>query len=165
VVEPKVDETAIDRLSPEKTAKHFARLKALAVAAKMPGNLILGADTVVALGRRMYGKPENADAARAFLMALSGRSHRVITALSLCDAATRRIYETTVKTDVAFSRLTNEMIDWYIGTGEWRGAAGGYRIQGQGARFVRSMLGLESNVIGLPVCPFVELLARMENWK
>jgi septum formation protein len=165
VVEPKVAETTPDRLSPEKTAKHLARLKAVTVAAKMPGSFILGADTLVALGRRIYGKPENADAARAFLRDLSGRPHKVITALSLCDEAARKLYETVVKTDVFFLRLTDEMIDWYVGTGEWRGAAGGYRIQGQGARFIKSLIGLESTVVGLPVCPFVDLLARMENWK
>jgi septum formation protein len=89
----------------------------------------------------------------------------VITALTLCDEAARRLCETAVITKVLFARLTDEMIDWYIGTGEWRGAAGGYRVQGQGARFIKSMVGLESTVIGLPVCSFVELLTRLENWK
>jgi septum formation protein len=162
-VSPEVDETAHDRLSPEKTARYLARLKAVTVAEKMSGSLVLGADTVVAIGRRMYGKPENEDEARTFLRTFSGRSHGVITALCLCDEATRRLGMATAYTRVLFSRLSDEMIDWYIRTGEWRGAAGGYRIQGQGARFVRSLMGLESTVIGLPVYTLMKLLAQMEQ--
>jgi septum formation protein len=131
----------------------------------MPGSLVLGADTVVALGRRMYGKPKDADEARAFLRALSGRSHTVFTALCLCDEAARKMGTATARTRVLFSRLSNEMIDWYIRTGEWQDAAGGYRIQGQGARFIRSLMGLESTVIGLPAYHVVELIKQVEAAK
>lgn len=160
VVKPEVDETVPDRLPPEKTALHLARKKALTVAAKMPDALILGADTVVILGRRIYGKPEDADAARAFLRAFSGRSHKVVTALSLCDEAAKSLFEAVETTRVTFARLSDEVIDWYIGTGEWRGAAGGYRVQGQASRFIRYMMGLEGTVTGLPVYPLMGLLAQ-----
>lgn len=159
-MKPEVDETVPDRLSPEKTAGYLARKKAVTVAAKMPGALILGVDTVVILGRRVYGKPEDADTARTFLRALSGRSHKVVTALTLCDDAAKTLYEAAATTKVLFACLSDEVIDWYVRTGEWRGAAGGYRVQGQASRFIRSMTGLESTVIGLPVYPLIGLLAQ-----
>jgi septum formation protein len=131
----------------------------------VPEGLILGADTVVILGRRIFGKPEDADRAREFLRALSGRRHKVVTALALYDTrdGAGKLYETVAATRVAVSRLSNEAVDWYIGTGEWRGAAGGYRAQGLGARFLTSMTGLESTVIGLPVYPLMQLLAKSGN--
>jgi septum formation protein len=161
VVEPNVDETC--HLSPAKTAQYLARLKAASVAEKRPGSLVLGVDTVAARGRRIYGKPKDAEEAQAFLRAFSGGSHMVITALCVCDEITRSFSVATAYTRVFFSRLSDEMIEWYIGTGEWRNAAGGYRIQGQGARFVRSLVGLESTVIGLPVYHLMELLRQFEE--
>jgi septum formation protein len=163
---PDVEEEAVPKTVPmEKVPGYLARKKVFAAASLVPegSGLILGADTVVILGRRIFGKPENADRAREFLRALSGRRHKVITALALYDAGAKTLYETAATTRVAVSRLTDEAIDWYIGTGEWRGAAGGYRAQGLGARFLKSMTGLESTVIGLPVYPLIQLLAKSGN--
>jgi septum formation protein len=151
-------------MSPERVPVYLARKKALDVAGKVPGDrsLILGADTVVILGRRIYGKPENAETARAFLRELSGKRHKVLTALALYDGAAGKLYESAATTRVAFSRLSDEAVEWYIGTEEWRGAAGGYRVQGQGARFIESMTGLESTVVGLPVSHLMKLLAKVK---
>jgi septum formation protein len=163
---PEVEEEAVPKTVPvEKVPVYLARKKVLAAARIVSEGLILGADTVVILGRRIFGKPENADKARAFLRALSGRRHKVVTALALYDTrgGAKKLYETAATTRVAVSRLTDEAVDWYIGTGEWQGAAGGYRAQGLGARFLTSMTGLESTVIGLPVYPLMQLLAKSGN--
>jgi septum formation protein len=161
VFKPEVDETVPHTMRPEKAPGYLARKKALAAAEKAASGVFLGADTLVIRGRRMYGKPENEERAREFLKALSGCGHKVITALALYDASTGKLYETVAETRVTVARLTNADIDWYIGTGEWRGAAGGYRAQGLGARFLKSMTGLESTVTGLPVYPLMRLLARL----
>jgi septum formation protein len=167
VLKPEVDETVPENMPPEKVPGYLARKKVRAAARQAQGDyqgLILGADTVVVLGRRIFGKPENEAEAREFLRALSGKRHRVITALALFDAGTGELYEAAATTWVAVSPLTDEAVDWYIGTGEWRGAAGGYRAQGLGARFLKSMKGLESTVIGLPVYHLMKLLAKSENF-
>jgi septum formation protein len=161
---PDVDEEAVPKgMPPEKVPAYLARKKALAAARIAGKGLILSADTVVILGRRIFGKPENADRAREFLRAFSGRRHKVITALALYDAGAEKLYEAAAMTRVTVAPLTEEAVDWYIATGEWQGAAGGYRAQGLGARFLASMTGLESTVIGLPVYPLIQLLEKSGN--
>jgi septum formation protein len=163
---PEVEEEAVPKTVPvEKVPEYLARKKVFAAASIVPEGLILGADTVVILGRRIFGKPEDADRAREFLRALSGRRHKVVTALALYDTrdGAGKLYEAVATTRVTVSRLTDEAVDWYIGTGEWQGAAGGYRAQGLGSRFLTSMTGLESTVIGLPVYPLMQLLAKSGN--
>lgn len=159
-MKPDADETVPKTVSPAGTPAYLARKKALSVAGKAPGGLVLGADTAVLFGGRVYGKPEDAGMARAFLKTFSGRRHKVTTALALFDTATGELHETAATTWVTIARLSDAAIGWYIGTGEWRGAAGGYRAQGQGARFIRSLSGLESTVVGLPVCPLMTLLEK-----
>ncbi|MDR1469575.1 MAG: Maf family protein [Spirochaetaceae bacterium] len=163
VVKPDADETVPKTVSPEMLPAYLARKKALSVAGNVSGGFVLGADTVVLFGGRVYGKPENAEMARAFLKALSGHRHKVITALALYDKARGTLHETAATTRVTIAPLSDAVIGWYIGTGEWRGAAGGYRVQGQGARLIRSLTGLESTVIGLPVYPLMTLLAKTEQ--
>lgn len=112
----------------------------------------LGVDTLVALDGEIYGKPADADHARATLCALAGRTHQVVSGLVLGDEGT------TVTTEVTFREAGDELIDRYLETGEWRERAGGYAIQGRGAALVRGIRGDYSNVVGLPVAALVDLL-------
>ncbi len=158
-----VDPAAIDEtpLAHELPAAHAARLaeaKARAVAARHQGAYVLAADTVVAVGRRILPKAEDEETARRCLALLSGRRHRVHGGIALVTPigkiATRR-----VETVVAMKRLTPAEIDDYVRSGEWRGKAGGYAIQGLAARFVRFVEGSYSNVVGLPLFETAQLLA------
>jgi septum formation protein len=138
---------------PEQIATENARRKAEAVAA--PGDVVLGVDTVVSLGDRLYGKPATSDEAGATLRALSGRTHQVISGLCLTDGRDTRT--TKAITNVQFAALDDALIDWYVATGEWRDRAGGYAIQGRGAALVERIEGDYFNVVGLPVVVLLEL--------
>jgi septum formation protein len=119
---------------------------------------ILAADTVVAVGRRILPKPELVDEAAQCLRLLSGRSHRVYTALCLITPK-RRYRQRVVETRVRFKRLSNEDIESYLGSGEWRGKAGGYAAQGLGGTFIVKLVGSYTNVVGLPLYETISLLA------
>jgi septum formation protein len=150
VAPAELDETP---LSGELPAPHAARLadaKARAVAALHPGALVLGADTVVAAGRRILPKTEDEASARACLALLSGRRHRVHSAVTLIDAEGRARHRLST-TIVAFKRLSPAEIAAYLAGGEWRGKAGGYAIQGAAESFVRMLSGSHSGVVGLPL--------------
>lgn len=114
----------------------------------------LAADTVVALGSRIIGKPVDSADAEQILRSLSGRSHRVITALALYNPHAGSIAVRTAATRVTFGRLSEEEIEWYLRSGEWRDVAGGYRIQERGSVLVRKIVGSYSNVVGLPLETF-----------
>jgi septum formation protein len=116
---------------------------------------ILGVDTVVALDGVLYGKPASEDQARNMLEALAGRTHEVVSGLAvLRDDSQRGV---TVATEVSFRRRDDDLIDWYLETGEWRDRAGGYAIQGRGAALVDRIRGDYLNVVGLPVSALLEL--------
>jgi septum formation protein len=140
---------------PAEVALENARRKAAAIARQAPDGLVLGVDTVVALDSRVYGKPGDADAARATLRALSGRAHEVISGLCLVDSGGERT--TTAVTEVEFRALEEAVIDWYVSTGEWRERAGGYAIQRRGAALVRRIDGDYLNVVGLPFAALLDL--------
>ncbi len=112
----------------------------------------LGVDTLVALDGRIYGKPADAAHARETLGALSGRTHEVVSGLVYGDDGV------TVTTEVTFREASDELLDWYVATDEWRGRAGGYAIQGRGAALVRGIRGDYSNVVGLPVAALLDLV-------
>ena len=114
---------------------------------------MLGVDTLVALDGVIYGKPSSAEDAASKLRALSGRTHRVVSGLALHPGES-----VTVETAVTFRALPDEWIDWYVGTGEWEGRAGGYAIQGRGAALVREISGDYLNVVGLPVAALLDLM-------
>ena len=160
VVSPEIDETPQRAELPRACALRLARAKANAVPA--PGCLVLAADTVVAAGRRILPKAETEADARRCLMLLSGRRHRVLTAVVLA-APDGRQSERLVTSVVALARLTAPQFDAYLATGEWRGKAGGYAIQGQAAAFVRFLSGSYSNVVGLPLFETAQLL-RGAGW-
>ena len=153
-----IDETPLKAEPPLPYARRLAAAKAAAVAARHPGALVLACDTVVACGRRILPKTEDEDAARACLALLSGRRHRVHSALTLigADGKARHRDATSI---VAFKRLSPAEIDAYLARGEWRGKAGGYAIQGYAESFVRFLSGSHSAVIGLPLFETRALLA------
>ncbi len=159
VVEPAaLAEAALPGERPGGHAARLARAKAEAVASRHPGAFVLGADTVVACGRRILPRTETEESARACLALLSGRRHRVyggVTVIAPGGRATSRLVCTTV----AFKRLSPEETETCLAGGEWRGKAGGYAIQGRAEMFVRFLGGSHSNVVGLPMHEAWRLLA------
>jgi septum formation protein len=143
-----IDETPLKSELPASYAARMSAEKAAAVAA--PGALVLAADTVVAAGRRILPKTEDEGEARRMLELLSGRRHRVLSAVSLIDGdgLARHRLSTSI---VTFKRLDPGEIDAYLASGEWRGKAGGYAIQGRAEALVRSLQGSHSGVMGLPL--------------
>lgn len=131
---------------------HVARLaaeKAATVAARHPDAVVLAADTLVAMGRRILPKAEDEATARHCLALLSGRRHRVLTAVTVIVGGTAR--HRLSNSIVAFKPLSAREIDGYIASGEWAGKAGGYAIQGRAEVFVRFLSGSHSGVVGLPL--------------
>jgi septum formation protein len=151
VVRP-ADIDELETGDPPAVALENARRKAWAV----EGTHVLGVDTVVALDGRLYGKPRDAEQARATLAILSGRTHAVHSGLHLTGVG-----EAVVCTAVTFRTIAADLAEWYLRSGEWRGRAGGYAIQGRGAALVASIEGDYANVVGLPVAAFLDLLRTL----
>jgi len=152
-----VDETPLAGETPADLARRLAGLKHAAVAARHPGALVVAADTVVDLDGRSLGQPaDDAEAART-ITDLSGRTHLVHTAVMVGPAVAGRLHLETSR--VTFRRLTRERISWYVASGEPRGKAGAYAVQGLGMCLVARVEGSLSNVVGLPVGPTLVLLS------
>ena len=147
---PEVDEV-VDG-DPHEVVLENALLKARAVG----GDTVLGADTAVVLDGRIFGKPADRPAAERFLIALSGRSHQVMTGIAVVDRGEER--SDVAVTQVRFRELGPAELDWYLSTGEWRERAGGYAIQGRGAALVEAIEGDYLNVVGLPVAALLRLM-------
>lgn len=156
ILPPEIDETPRPGEGPRPYVERMAREKLAAVPAGGPA-FVLVADTVVALGHRILGKPENEAEAEKFLRALSGRRHHVMTAVALATPACK-VSARTVCTRVSFKRLSEEEIAGYLASGEWQGKAGGYAIQGLAGAFVKAIGGSYTNVVGLPLYETVALL-------
>ncbi|MBM1222344.1 septum formation protein Maf [Ponticoccus sp. SC2-23] len=152
---PDIDETPHRDETPRAYVARIARQKAGALDLR-DGEVALCADTTVALGRRILGKPEDADEARAFLRALSGRRHRVITSVAVRRGD--RVWQKHSETSVSVKRLSPREIEAYIATGDWQGKAGGYAIQGPAGAFIPAISGDYSGVMGLPLSVTVGLL-------
>ncbi len=150
IIPARIDETPRPDERPQALAARLAAAKAQVVAAGQPGAVVLGADTVVAAGRRLLGKPANAAEARAMLALLSGRRHRVWTAVTVIDPAGRARHR-LAGAILAFRRLEPAELDAHAASGEWRGKAGGYAIQGRAEAWVRHFSGSWSAVVGLPL--------------
>ena len=157
-----IDETPGPREAPRAYALRMARAKLAAVACRHPGAVVLAADSVVVCGRRILPKAEREEEARACLKLLSGRRHRVLGGVAVGgpDGSVRaRLVETVVR----FKRLETAELDDYLHSGEWRGKAGGYGIQGRAARFIAFVSGSYSNVVGLPLFETVTLLKAAQR--
>ncbi len=155
-----IDETPCAGERPRALALRLARAKAAAVGSTAGAAWVLAADTVVACGRRVLGKPIDAEEARAFLSLLSGRRHRVHTGLAAI-APDGRAGSRVVTSQVRFKRLTPREISSWVASGEWGDKAGGYAIQGRAGGFVIAVNGSCSNVIGLPLYETRMLLAGL----
>ncbi len=160
-VEPAdIDETVLAGETPRRTAERLAKAKAAVVASRRPGAFVLAADTVVAVGRRMLGKPADDLEAKSMLDLLSGRNHRVYTAVAVI-APGGRCASRVVEARVTFKRLPASDTGMLVASGEWRGVAGGYRIQGRAAAAVTRLVGSHSAVVGLPLYETMGLLGGL----
>ena len=157
VVPADIDESVPRGELPREHAVRLAREKADAVSAARPDDLVLAADTVVAVGRRILPKVEDEATRRACMKLLSGRRHRVMTGVALA-APGRPLRTRLVETMIAMKALSQQEIDFYAAHGEWRGKAGGYALQGYGEVYVRHIAGSYSNVVGLPLAETRTLL-------
>lgn len=146
---PDLDETPPPGLGPAEVAEHLAREKARAVLARRPGRTVLAADTVVALGSRLFGTPRDVAEAEAMLTALAGREHDVVTGVAVArdDGLTSGV----ARARVAFDELSPDEIRAYAATGEPLDKAGAYALQGGAARFARLVAGRADTVVGLPI--------------
>jgi septum formation protein len=148
----------------EVAAENAYRKASAAVAelgtARLEGAVVLGVDTIVAVGTSIYGKPADANEARATLTALGGNRHTVLSGVCLI-APDGRPHTAVASTIVAFRALDGVLLDWYLETGEWRERAGGYAIQGRGAALVSEIVGDYTNVVGLPVPTLLELMPSL----
>jgi septum formation protein len=158
-----IDEAPQRKETPRLHAVRLAREKAAAVAARQPGAYVLAADTVVAVGRRILPKTETLEQARACLSLLSGRAHRVETAVAAVAPDGRRA-DRLVESRLHVKRLTPPEIDAYLACGEWRGKAGGYAIQGRAGAFIIDISGSYSAVVGLPLYEAMSLLQGL-GWR
>ncbi|QFS84094.1 Maf-like protein YhdE [Roseivivax sp. THAF40] len=152
---PEIDETPLKGELPRPYCQRIAREKVRAVEAASD-DIVLCADTTVALGRRILGKPADAGEAAAFLWALSGRRHRVVTAIAVKRGA--RIWERDVVSQVKMKSLSDSEVNGYLATGDWQGKAGGYGIQGPAGALIPWMQGSYSAIVGLPLAETAQLL-------
>ncbi|MBV7396625.1 Maf family protein [Mameliella sp. DP3N28-2] len=152
---PDIDEDPRKGELPRPYCVRLAREKALAIPAD-PEEVVLSADTTVALGRRILGKPEDEKEAAGFLTALSGRRHRVITAVAVRRGD--KLWERDVVTQVKMKMLSNEELNAYLASGDWRGKAGGYAIQGPAGALIPWISGSFTAVVGLPLAETANLL-------
>lgn len=157
-----IDETPLKDETPTRLADRLARSKASVVAERHPQDMVLAADTVVAVGRRLLEKPADEVEAVRFLKLLSGRNHRVFTGVAL--AYQGQVRTRVVDTRVSFKVLSDEEIATYVASGDWRGKAGGYGIQGPAGAFVQRIVGSHPAVMGLPLYEVSNLL-RGAGWR
>ena len=158
VVSSNADEHLPDGMDPQKSVEELALRKAKAVAAIYPGDTVIGADTVVALGDVLLGKPHGAWEAEEMLRALSGAQHSVYTGVAVLSPLGGQVF--SERTNVRFTPLSGEQIQAYIATGEPFDKAGAYGIQGKGALFISGIEGDYYNVMGLPVCRLNTILSK-----
>lgn len=164
--------SAADTADPHAFVRRLAQGKARCVAVRSTGghapqggsrpSLVLGCDTVIVMAGTILGKPHNERQANDFLLQLSGCAHQVVTGLCLLDADGGVLRVTSVESTVHIRALTLEERKWYLRTGEWSGAAGGYRVQGQGAFIIERIDGSYSNVVGLPLEALYVILSEID---
>jgi septum formation protein len=149
----------IEQGEPAEVAVENALCKARAARVAGEPETVLGVDTLVALGQRIYGKPPDESAARETLRALGGATHTVFSGVALLRGDREQV--AVARTEVGFRDLSDELIDGYVASGEWRGRAGGYAIQGMGAALVREIHGDYENVVGLPLATLLDICSEL----
>lgn len=155
-----IDESPLRDETPRRHALRLAQEKARAVAARSPGDFVLAADTVVAVGRRILPKAETREDVLYCLKLLTGRTHKVLTGVALI-APDGRQGSRLVETKVGFKRLTDAERDAYVEGGQWRGKAGGYGVQGMAGGFITDLQGSYPSVVGLPLYETLNLLSGL----
>jgi septum formation protein len=155
-----IDESVLPNEEPAAYVQRLARSKAEAVAARLEAGLVLGADTTVVIENEILGQPEDDQDARRMLRLLNGKWHEVLTGVAVVRVGgeTRVDYETT---RVRFAEMSDREIDWYVATGEARGKAGAYGIQGAAGLFIKEIQGDYFNIVGLPIRLAYELAAKV----
>lgn len=162
VILPNIDETLTSSVDTEDIPELLAREKVSAVIHSLPSQQeiqwVLGADTVIVKNGRIFGKPQSADEAAESLKEFQGGSHTVITAVVLYNGKQKSTTSRVAKTKVTFAPMTDDEIQWYLESGEWHGAAGGYRIQSLASIFIEKIEGSQSCVTGLPIHELYDML-------
>jgi septum formation protein len=158
VVAPRYEEHDPPEADAKELVREHACGKAHSVAEEADGRPVLGVDTTVVLGGRIYAKPTDAGDAERMLEELSGKTHAVVSGLCLITPGWEVVE--TAATRVTFRELTPRDLAWYVASGEWEGRAGGYAVQGRGAALVERIEGDYLNVVGLPAALLVRLLAE-----
>ncbi len=156
-----IDESLEPDEAAEVYVRRLARTKAETVAQRFPDRMVLGADTTVVIAGEILGQPEDDEDARRMLRLLSGQWHEVVTGVALVRAGSAQVLIDHETTRVLFAEMSAEEIDWYVSTGEPKGKAGAYGIQGKAALFIKGIQGDYFNVVGLPVRLVFELLGRI----
>lgn len=149
----------LEQGDPAEVVGENALRKARAAGRSGAREVVLGCDTLVALQGVVYGKPADESSARESLSALSGATHEVLSGLAVLLPGEERT--AIARTAVTFRVLGEDLLDWYLATGEWRGRAGGYAIQGAGAALVRAVEGDYENVVGLPLATLLDLYPEL----
>lgn len=162
VIIPNIDETLVNSIDIEQVPELLAREKVTAVIHSLPAGQeipwVLGADTLIQIDDKIMGKPQNHEQAIEYLKTLQGRSHYVITAIVLYNGRNRETITKICKTKITFAPMTDQEIEWYVETGEWHGAAGGYRIQSLASCFINKIEGSYSGAVGLPIFELYDIL-------
>ena len=162
VIIPNIDETLTSTIELEQVPELLAREKVTAVIHSLPAGQeiqwVLGADTVILFDGKVIGKPENHEQAIEYLTQLQGKTHTVLTALVLYNGREKTTTSRLCKTDVPFAPMSKEEIEWYVESGEWHGAAGGYRIQSLASCFVQKIEGSYFGAVGLPIFELYDIL-------
>jgi septum formation protein len=156
-----VDESQTKQTDPQKLTADLAVKKVKKAMEVMKDSLpkwICGADTVIALGKNIFGKPENLEEAAEMLKKLAGKQHTVVTSVALYNGKKKKIDCRSASCKVEFAPLSEAEINWYLNTNEWQGVAGAYRIQGLASCFITQIKGSPSTVMGLPLPEFYVML-------
>lgn len=162
VITSNIDETLTTVVKNDEVPEFLAREKVSAVIKSLPPQQeiqwILGADTIIVFEDKIYGKPQTQEEAFNNIKLFQGKTHKVITSIVLYNGRTKTETSRTCISEVTFCPMTDEEIQWYVDTGEWHGAAGGYRIQGDASIFISKINGSYSSVIGLPINELFDIL-------
>ncbi len=162
VMMPTCTEEYPEDLELEKVPEFIATRKINSVIRSLPAAQeflwVLGADTAIISGKKIYGKPKTKEEAFKMLKSLQGKTHKVVTGMALFNGTLHFVSNRTAITKVTFNNMTDEEINWYLNTDEWHGAAGGYRIQGLASCFISKIEGTNSNVVGLPIFELYDML-------
>lgn len=164
IIKPNIDESRLDGESPDIYVQRMAHTKAEVISASYPQAVVLASDTIVVCQNEILGKPHDREDAKRILRTLSGKTHEVLTAVSLQCRATdlkqEQKQELLIKTYVTFASLNEELIATYVASGECDDKSGAYAVQGVGAMFIEHVEGSVSSVVGLPVCQVRDMLSK-----